>query len=181
MNLEKFDGLNTAKNQISQMVKSAFTAACEKGRLTANGDIKDFTVEVPRDLKNGDFSTNVAMVNAKVFGTNPRAIAAALVENMSFDGTFFDRAEIAGPGFMNFFLNNSYFETVVKAVLERNPCEWGFFYIQRAGQKWYEAQVKIEYQYGNLKSTVPEKIARKKIKRVHSNGGWSLMDYWIET
>lgn len=37
------------------------------------------------------------------------------------------------------------------------------------------------YQYGNLKSTVPEKIARKKIKRVHSNGGWSLMDYWIET
>ena len=37
---------------------------------------------------------------------------------MSFDGTFFDRAEIAGPGFMNFFLNNSYFETVVKAVLE---------------------------------------------------------------
>ena len=118
MNLEKFDGLNTAKNQISQMVKSAFTAACEKGRLTANGDIKDFTVEVPRDLKNGDFSTNAAMVNAKVFGTNPRAIAAALVENMSFDGTFFDRAEIAGPGFMNFFLNNSYFETVVKAVLE---------------------------------------------------------------
>ena len=50
----------------------------------------------------------------------------------------------------------------VKAVLERYPCEWGFFYIQRAGQKWYEAQVKIEYQYGNLKSTVPEKIARKK-------------------
>ena len=118
MNLEKFDGLNTAKNQISQMVKSAFTAACEKGRLTANGHIKDFTVEVPRDLKNGDFSTNAAMVNAKVFGTNPRAIAAALVENMSFDGTFFDKAEIAGPGFMNFFLNNSYFETVVKAVLE---------------------------------------------------------------
>ena len=69
----------------------------------------------------------------------------------------------------------------VKAVLERNPCELGFFYIQRAGQKWYEAQVKIEYQYGNMKSTVPKKIARKKIKRVHSNGGWSLMDYWIET
>lgn len=45
----------------------------------------------------------------------------------------------------------------------------------------WTAQVKIEYQYGNLKSTAPEKIARKKIKRVHSNGGWSLMDYWIET
>lgn len=69
----------------------------------------------------------------------------------------------------------------VKVVLERNPCELGFFYIQRAGQKWYEAQVKIEYQYGNMKSTVQKKIARKKIKRVHSNGGWSLMDYWIET
>ena len=67
----------------------------------------------------------------------------------------------------------------VKAVLERNPCELGFFYIQRAGQKWYEAQVKIEYQYGNMKSTVPKKIARKKIKRVHSNDG--LLDRNIKT
>ena len=58
----------------------------------------------------------------------------------------------------------------VKAVLERNPCELGFFYIQRAGQKWYEAQVKIEYQYGNMKSTVPKKIARKKIKTRRRTG-----------
>ena len=79
-------------------------------------------------------------------------------------------------------MNNFYFRILSNFLGSlQNPCEWGFFYIQRAGQKWYEAQVKIEYQYGNLKSTVPEKIARKKIKRVHSNGGWSLMDYWIET
>ncbi len=70
---------------------------------------------------------------------------------------------------------------VCKSRFGKKPLRIGFFYIQRAGQKWYEAQVKIEYQYGNMKSTVPKKIARKKIKRVHSNGGWSLMDYWIET
>ena len=71
-------------------------------------------------------------------------------------------------------------QELVKASFGKKPVRIGFS-TSKGRQKWYEAQVKIEYQYGKLKSTVPEKIARKKIKRVHSKGGWSLMDYWIET
>ncbi len=118
MILEKFDGMNLAKEQIAGMVKAAIDAAIAKGELVQPEVMKDFVVEIPQDLRNGDFSTNAAMVNAKNFKSNPRAIATAILGNMNFEGTFFDRAELAGPGFINFFLNASYFETVVKAVLE---------------------------------------------------------------
>lgn len=118
MSLEKFDGMNLAKQQIENMVKAAILKAVECGRLTQPEEVKAFAVEIPQDLKNGDFSTNAAMVNAKVFHSNPRRIATAIVENIDFTDTFFDRVEIAGPGFINFFLGREYFETVVKAVLE---------------------------------------------------------------
>lgn len=118
MNLGKFDGMNLAKSQIAEMVGKAIEKAVSGGVLEEKSPMKEFTVEIPRDLKYGDFSTNAAMVNARSFGTNPRVIATAILENIDFSGSFFERAELAGPGFINFFLNHSYFESVVKAVLE---------------------------------------------------------------
>ena len=120
MSLVKFDGMNLAKAQISNMVKAAFEKAIAAGELPQPEAMKDFVVEIPQDLRNGDFSTNAAMVNSKVFRSNPRAIATAIMKYMEFDGTFFERAELAGPGFINFFLGKEYFETVVKAVLENS-------------------------------------------------------------
>lgn len=117
MNLVNFDGVNTAKQQISLIITNALNKAMEKGVLPQN-DVKPFAVEIPQDLKNGDFSSNVAMVNSKVFSSNPRAIATAIIENIDFTGTFFERCELAGPGFLNFFLSGNYFTNVVKAVLE---------------------------------------------------------------
>lgn len=124
MNLEKFDGMNLAKEQITTLVKNAFNKAIENGDLQKPEEIKDFVVEIPQDLRNGDFSTNAAMVNSKVFRSNPRAIATAIINYFDFEGTFFENAELAGPGFINFRLNHNYFETVVKAVLE-NGDEYG--------------------------------------------------------
>ena len=124
MSLEKFDGMNLAKQQITTMVNNAFAKAIENGELAQPEEIKGFVVEVPQDLRNGDFSTNAAMVNSKVFRSNPRAIATALMNHFDFEDTFFDTAELAGPGFINFRLNHKYFETVVKAVIE-NGSEYG--------------------------------------------------------
>ena len=117
MNLEKFDGVTLAKAQISRIINDSLAKAMENGALP-QAEIRPFVVEIPQDLRNGDFSTNVAMVNSKVFASNPRAIANAILENIDFEGTFFERAELAGPGFINFFLGKEYFTTVVKAVLE---------------------------------------------------------------
>ena len=124
MSLVKFDGMNLAKAQISEMVKSAFEKAIAAGELAQPEAMRDFVVEIPQDLRNGDFSTNAAMVNSKAFKSNPRAIATAIMKYMEFDGTFFERAELAGPGFINFFLGKEYFETVVRAVLE-NGADYG--------------------------------------------------------
>ena len=115
MSLAKFDGMNLAKAQVETMVKAAIETAIANGELAQPEVMKDFVVEIPQDLRNGDFSTNAAMVNSKVFRSNPRAIATAIMKYMEFDGTFFERAELAGPGFINFFLGKEYFETVVKA------------------------------------------------------------------
>ena len=117
MNLTKFDGVTLAKSQVAAIITDSLNKAMEKGTLPKE-EIRQFVVEIPQDLKNGDYSTNVAMVNSKVFRSNPRAIATAILENADFTGTFFERAELAGPGFINFFLGKEYFSTVVKAVLE---------------------------------------------------------------
>ena len=117
MNLSKFDGVTLAKNQITAIITDSLNKAMENGSLP-QAEIRQFVVEIPQDLRNGDYSSNVAMVNSKVFRSNPRAIATAILENIDFTGTFFERAELAGPGFINFFLSKEYFSTVVKAVLE---------------------------------------------------------------
>ncbi len=123
MNLSKFDGVTLAKEQVSTLIKNSLDTAIKNGTLP-QAEIRPFVVEIPQDLKNGDFSSNVAMVNSKVFSSNPRAIATAILENIDFTGTFFERAELAGPGFINFFLGKEYFTTIVKAVLE-NKEEYG--------------------------------------------------------
>ena len=68
---------------------------------------------MPADRRNGDFSANVAMVNAKVFRMPPAKAAAMIVEAMDLEDTYFTRAEVAGPGFMNFCLNDRYYADIL--------------------------------------------------------------------
>ncbi len=92
------------------------------GRLVAEEKIPavaapSFRVEVPADKSHGDFAANLAMVSAKTFRMAPRKIAELVLEATPLEGTIFDRAEIAGPGFMNFFLKQDWFADVVETVL----------------------------------------------------------------
>lgn len=93
------------------------------GRLVASGavppePVSDFKIEIPADKSHGDFATNAAMVCAKPFRMAPRAIAEKILGELVLEGTYFDRAEIAGPGFINFFLSPWWFAQVVNTVLE---------------------------------------------------------------
>lgn len=93
------------------------------GRLVASGavppePVSDFKIEIPADKSHGDFATNAAMVCAKPFRMAPRAIAEKILGELVLEGTYFDRAEIAGPGFINFFLSPRWFAQVVNTVLE---------------------------------------------------------------
>ena len=96
------------KNLIAKAVEKAFSAGVLPGAESA-----PFIIEVPADKRNGDFSTNAAMVNAKNFRLPPRKIAETIVSFASNEDTYFEKIEVAGPGFINFFLNDAYYADVL--------------------------------------------------------------------
>ena len=99
------------KNIIAQAVKKAVS----NGALPET-EMPQFNIEKPANKDNGDYSTNVAMAGARAFKKAPRMIAEAIVSCIDLDGTAFERVEIAGPGFMNFFLSQQFYSNVLKDV-----------------------------------------------------------------
>ncbi|MEE0251885.1 MAG: arginine--tRNA ligase [Acutalibacteraceae bacterium] len=98
------------------LIIEAIGKAITAGQLPSE-PIPDFTIEVPADRSHGDWATNVAMVSAKAFKLAPRKIAEAIASNISLNNSYFKSCEIAGPGFLNFFLNEQFYVDVVKEVI----------------------------------------------------------------
>ena len=106
------------KSQLKKRVDACFEAGVDKGFWTAAAADK-YTVEVPKHEGQGDFSTNLALVVAGIEKKNPREIAAYLVEMFSGSDDFVDKVNIAGPGFVNFFLNAQVWSSVLIPVFEK--------------------------------------------------------------
>lgn len=110
------DLIKSASLQLRELITEALGKLVAEG--TAPADIlPDFTVEIPADKSHGDFAANTAMVCARAFKMPPRKIAELIIEKIDLDGSVFERVEIAGPGFMNFFLNKKWFADVAENVL----------------------------------------------------------------
>lgn len=105
------------ENSIKTAVVEAIKAAIAKGQLP-EGEIPEVNVEVPADRANGDFSTNAAMISARAFRCAPKKIADAIKENISLEGTYLEKCETAGPGFINFYLKDSYYGAILRDVKE---------------------------------------------------------------
>ena len=104
-----------AASDLKAAVRAALEKAIESGELI-NAEIPDFTIEVPADKKNGDYATNAAMAGARAFRTAPRKIAEAVVNNIDLSKTYMKSCEIAGPGFINFFLSPRYYSDVLREI-----------------------------------------------------------------
>lgn len=89
------------KNQIRNIVVDSYNNTLSDGQFC----LEEVEIEVPKEKSHGDFSVNTAMKLTKILGKNPREIANTLVGGMNFEGTYIDKVEIAGPGFINFYLN----------------------------------------------------------------------------
>jgi arginyl-tRNA synthetase len=98
----------------------------------------DFVVEHPKDLSHGDYSTNAAMVAAKVAGKNPREVAEALRVKLEGNIEYVETIEIAGPGFINFILVRDFFLGEVSRVQDLGD-EWG------KNESWKGKRVVVEY------------------------------------
>ena len=108
--------IKDASQQVRELVLKALGECIAEGVFPAEA-IPDFNVEIPADPKNGDMSSNAAMVCARTFRTAPRKIAEAICEKMYLDGSYFDRCEVAGAGFINFFFSAQWFSKVITSVI----------------------------------------------------------------
>ena len=109
--------VKSTRESIKDIIINAARRAIANGSLP-EAELPNFNVEVPADRAHGDFAVNAALVWAKAFRSNPRKIAETLAENFDFEGTYIEKCEIAGPGFINLFLADRYYAAIVNDVLK---------------------------------------------------------------
>lgn len=101
------------KNYLTKIISDAF--------LKLNYPDKSIHFDKPKEEKFGDFSTNAAMLLAKDLKSPPRKIAEELIHNLEYDKDVISKVEIAGAGFINFFISGNYFKKIIPEILtEKN-------------------------------------------------------------
>lgn len=115
--------------------------ASRDGGLINVDQAPEITVEVPREKDHGDFATNLAMLLAKPARMAPRRAAEILVQNFSA-GTWVERVEIAGPGFINFYLKPGWVYLALPRILAQGG-GYGSVDIGRGGK------VQVEFVSAN--------------------------------
>lgn len=108
----------TVVEQVKQQLKDEIIQAVLKAELASAENIPDVVLETPKDKAHGDFATNMAMQLARIAKQAPRKIAETLVENFDKKKGNIREIEIAGPGFINFFLDNSYLTKLIPTILK---------------------------------------------------------------
>ncbi|WP_121610518.1 arginine--tRNA ligase [Mesobacillus foraminis] len=104
--------------QVQNKLKEEIKNAVLKAGLAAEDQIPGVVLELPKEKAHGDYSTNMAMQLARVAKKAPRKIAEELVEHFDKSKASIEKIEIAGPGFINFYMNNSYLTDLIPAILE---------------------------------------------------------------
>ena len=107
--------IEEAKLAVGELLEKAYNKALAAGELPEGG-LPAGNVEIPKDVKNGDWAANHAMAGAKTLKLPPRKIAEALCANIDLTDSYFSAVEIAGPGFLNFRLGDKWFAEVIAAV-----------------------------------------------------------------
>lgn len=115
--------IELAKENAAELLKKAYLASVQEGILPAGAELNG-TVEIPKDITNGDYAANHAMTGARALHMAPRKIAEALAAHCDLEGSFFSTVEVAGPGFINFRLSERWYREVLDAV-RKEGSEYG--------------------------------------------------------
>ncbi|GAF10458.1 arginyl-tRNA synthetase [Paenibacillus pini JCM 16418] len=105
--------------QINLLVSEAVADAIVAAGIVSREEVPAITLEVPKEKSHGDLATNAAMQLTRIAKKNPRQIAEAIIEHLDLKKASIEKAEIAGPGFINFSLNKSYLYPVVQQIVEQ--------------------------------------------------------------
>lgn len=106
------------KNQITEMVMNSIEEAKKNGLLNIE-EIPSVEIEEPKEKQFGDLAINTAMIMAKSAKMPPRKIAEIIKDGLKLEGTMIEKVEIAGPGFMNFYLNDDYNVEALMLIKEK--------------------------------------------------------------
>ena len=110
--------IQKVKDEIKDMVTTAIKNSVKEGLINIEV-IPEIEIEEPKEKQHGDLAINTAMVMAKEAKMAPKKIAEIIVSKIDISNTFIERIEIAGPGFINFFLKDKFLEETLKLVYER--------------------------------------------------------------
>lgn len=113
---EMSNQIERASLLLREMIDSAISSLRAEGKAP-DTDLPEYVIEIPADKSHGDFAANTAMVCARAFRLAPRKIAEMITEKIDLSGSIFERCEIAGAGFMNFFLGKKWFADTVEDVI----------------------------------------------------------------
>ncbi len=104
-------------NEVELNLEKTIKEAVIKSSLAGEEEVPEITLESPKIKSHGDFATNIAMKLAKIAKMPPRKIAETIVQHINQETGSIEKVEIAGPGFINFFMKDTFLENVVEAVL----------------------------------------------------------------
>ncbi len=106
--------IQTLKENLKAEIKQAVIKC---GYITEQDDL-NVILENSKDASHGDYSTNIAMQLTKLAKKNPRMIAEEILSHFNTDSAKVEKIEIAGPGFINFFMNKMAFTQAIKNIIE---------------------------------------------------------------
>ncbi len=105
-------------NKMEFLLKDILAKAVEDALLIENMDREKIVIEIPKDSSHGDYSSNIAMQLTKQLKQNPRDIAASIVSKINTSDGTISAVEIAGPGFINLFINQNVITSIIQEVIE---------------------------------------------------------------
>lgn len=105
--------------QTEQKLKQEIAQAVLSAGLATEEQLPEIILEKPKDKSHGDFATNIAMQLARIAKKAPRQIADEIVKEINQEAASVNQIEIAGPGFINFFMKNDFLQQVIPTILEQ--------------------------------------------------------------
>lgn len=131
------------ENKIKNAFKESALKAKEESELSFE-ELPSFILETPKDKAHGQYAVNLAMVLTKIERKNPRVIGEILINHFNPEGTYVEKLELAGPGFINMHLNKEYYGLIVESILAEK---------ENYGQSDYGQSGKINVEFVSANPT----------------------------
>ncbi len=165
------DGKLSLIRYIKDSIALSLKNAVGEGKVMLE-NIPDVHVEIPKDVKNGDFSTNIAMQLAKLARMNPRALADIVISGLEVSEDIIEKVEMAGAGFINFYVSPKWYQNELSDILK---------YKDDYGKMKLDAPKSINFEYVSANPTGPLHIGNARggavgdcIANIYKYCGWDV-------